>query len=99
MYNVNAKRDIEAKTMVTLRVKVDVTENREVTIKLPDDFPVGEAEIIIATEVEEAGTLGSILASGLVGSGADWDIGDSEEWIQEQRRKTWEERRKLWMDS
>jgi hypothetical protein len=38
--------------MVTLHVKVDVTENREVTIKLPDDFPVGEARITIAAESE-----------------------------------------------
>lgn len=36
--------------MVTLRVKVEVTEDREVTIKLPDDFPVGEAELVIAVE-------------------------------------------------
>lgn len=37
--------------MVTLRVKVEVTEDREVTIKLPDDFPVGEAEITVAAEL------------------------------------------------
>lgn len=36
--------------MVTLRVKVDITEDREVRIKLPDDFPVGEAEITVAAE-------------------------------------------------
>jgi hypothetical protein len=36
--------------MVTLRVKVEVTEDREVTIKLPDDFPVGEAKLVIAVE-------------------------------------------------
>ncbi len=84
--------------MVTIRVKVDVTEDREVTIKLPEDFPVGEAEITIEAETEAVGTLGSILASGLVGSGADWDIGDSEQYIQEQRRMTWEERRKSWTD-
>ena len=85
--------------MVTLRVKVDVTNNREVTIKLPKDFPVGAAEVTIEADAETEGTLGSILASGLVGGGADWDIGDSEEYIQQQRRKTWEERRKSWMES
>jgi hypothetical protein len=85
--------------MVTLQIKVDVTEDREVKIKLPDDFPVGEAEVTIAVESPGSVTLGDILASGLVGSGSDWDIGDSEEWIQEQRRKTWEERRNSWTDS
>lgn len=38
--------------------------------------------------------IGDILASGLVGSGADWNVGDSETWVQEQRRKTWDERLK-----
>ena len=85
--------------MVTLQIKVDVTEDREVKIKLPDDFPVGKAEVTIAVESPGSVSLGDILASGLVGSGLDWDIGDSEEWIQEQRRKTWEERRNSWTDS
>jgi hypothetical protein len=39
--------------MVTLRVKVDITEDREVTIKIPDDFPLGEAEVVIAVEPEK----------------------------------------------
>jgi hypothetical protein len=70
-------------------------------VELPENVVEGEAEVIvpIAAESNEGVMLGDILASGLVGSGADWDIGDSEEWIQEQRRKTWEERRKSWTAS
>jgi hypothetical protein len=43
-------------------------------------------------------TLGEI-PSELIGAGADWDIGDSAEWVEEQRRKRREERRKRWTDS
>ncbi len=39
--------------MVTLQLKVEVTEDRQVTIKLPDDFPVGEAEVTIAVGPEQ----------------------------------------------
>jgi hypothetical protein len=35
--------------MVTLQISVDVTEDREVTIRLPDDFPTGKAMVVIAS--------------------------------------------------
>ena len=38
--------------MVTLQVKVDVPEDREVTIKLPDDVPVGKVKMVIAVEAD-----------------------------------------------
>ncbi len=38
--------------MVSLQIKVEVTEDREVTIKLPDDFPLGNAKVTIALEFE-----------------------------------------------
>ncbi len=37
-------------------------------------------------------TAGAILASGLVGQGADWDIGDSAEWVEKQREQRRQER-------
>jgi hypothetical protein len=47
----------------------------------------------------QGGTLGEILASELVGVGADWDIGDSAEWVDHRRRTQAEEAIKKWMDS
>lgn len=106
--------------MATIRLKIYVPETREVEIKLPEDFPVGETEVVIEVpgkdetpweespwtkeELDEmlnfkGQTLGEILDSGLVGSGADWDIGDSEEWVQQQRRKEEQERHARWMHS
>jgi hypothetical protein len=41
-------------------------------------------------------TAGEILASGLVGQGADWDIGDSAEWVEKQREKRRQERLNRW---
>jgi hypothetical protein len=34
----------------------------------------------------------------LIGAGADWDIGDSADWVAEQRRKRLEESRKRWTE-
>ena len=56
------------------------------------------AELAQYMKFEEGKTLGEILDSGLVGSGADWDIGDSAEWVEEQRRKRKEESRKRWTE-
>lgn len=47
----------------------------------------------------QGATLGEVLASELIGTGADWDIGDSAEWVEQQRGKQAEEARKKWMDS
>lgn len=79
-------------------------ENGELQLDLPEYVVDGEVEVRIAlkeqeNQVEAGKTLGELLESGLVGSGADWEIGDSEEWVQQQRQKRREERRKQWTDS
>lgn len=71
---------------------------------LPDDVPDGDVEVLLPmfaddspltdTELHDlltfkGQTLGEILESGLVGAGADWELGDREEWVQAQRRARW----------
>ncbi len=82
--------------MVTKQiVKGYLTEDGELKVELPANWQPGEVDILMPVSdeaVEERFvfkglTAGEILQSGLVGSGADWDIGDSEEYVQEQRRK------------
>ena len=68
------------------------------TPPLPDDAPLTPEELEAMLHFQGK-SLGEILDSGLVGSGADWDIGDSEEWVQEQRRKDQELRQARWTDS
>jgi hypothetical protein len=97
--------------MAIVRIKGILTETGEIKVDLPENWQPGEVEVLIPTEVSEwtdeelkqmlefkGQTLGEILDSGLVGAGADWDIGDSAEWVEEQRRKRMEERRKRWTD-
>ena len=88
------------------RVKGYIKDGR-LYVELPDDVPDGEVELLLPettgdqpwTEVElqdlltfKGQTLGEILESGVVGAGTDWEIGDSEEWAQGQRRKLWNRR-------
>ncbi|MAS32442.1 MAG: hypothetical protein CL610_00460 [Anaerolineaceae bacterium] len=82
--------------MVTLRVQIDVTEDREVTIKLPSDFPVGKAEVVIEVEsgAEPVGPArqeplsgAEIVARGLTGGWKNLDIEDSTAWVEAQKRK------------
>ena len=82
--------------MVSLQIKVEVTEDRQVTIKLPDDFPLGEVEITIAAEKDgnastilgaEPLTGAEIVARGLTGGWEDIGIADSVAWVEEQKRK------------
>ncbi|MDQ7026752.1 MAG: hypothetical protein Q9P01_10985 [Anaerolineae bacterium] len=94
-----------------IRLKGILTKEGEIKVDLPDNWQPGEIEILLpANEMEridegldialefQGQTLGEILDSGLVGSGADWEIGDSAEWVAEQRRKRREERLKRWME-
>ncbi len=91
----------------TITVKGYIKDG-QLQVDLPETLPDGEVEVTIAiSEQNQEGqpsefkglTLGEILESGLVGSGADWDIGDSEEWVREQRRKRRERRQARWTDS
>jgi hypothetical protein len=97
--------------MATIRIKGILTPEGEIKVDLPENWQPGEVEILIPQlEAEwtdeqlkemfefKGQTLGEILDSGLVGAGADWDIGDSAEWVDEQRRKRMKESRKHWTD-
>ena len=91
--------------MSTIQIKGILTEDGKIEIDLPDGWQPGEVSIEINikptftdAELDELmqfhpGALGEIDAA-LLGAGADWDIGDSAEWVEEQRSK----RRKKWMD-
>ncbi len=90
----------------TGEIKVDLPKNHPVgevnlTIEAPREDEKTEQETDSDDDVLQfkGQTLGEILESGLVGAWSDWDIGDSEEWVQEQRRKRREERQARWTDS
>jgi hypothetical protein len=96
--------------MATVRIKGILTAEGEIKVELPENWQPGEVELVIPTEEtvwtdEELKemlnfkglTLGEIPAD-LIGAGADWDISDSAEWVEEQRCKRMEERRKRWTD-
>ena len=86
--------------MVMIELSAEVTEERELTVKLPGGFPLGQVRIIVeAVEAEaeetisfQPSTLGEILASGLVGAWEDQGITDSQAWVEEVRRKEREQR-------
>jgi hypothetical protein len=84
-------------------VRVTIEPVREENAETPTDEIPWEERPWTEEELRESLnfkglTMGEILASGVVGSGADWDIGDSEEWVQEQRRKEEERRRSGWTE-
>ncbi len=79
--------------MKTFTTTAEIGEDRELTIKLPPDAPVGAVEVtVVVTPAEPARyrTLGDLLRSGFFGSWADRDdITDSVEYAQELRRRAW----------
>lgn len=100
--------------MITYVTIKGVVQDGKLEVELPPNVVNGEATVMVAIPAprdaltdEEWGealdfqgrSLGEILTSDLVGTGADWDIGDSADWVNEQRRKQAEEARKKWMDS
>lgn len=80
--------------MKTLTLHCEIPPNREVNIKVPDEVPLGPAEVVIviaspaeATR-EPAGTAGDMLRSPLFGLWADReDIGDSVEYARQLRAR------------
>jgi hypothetical protein len=91
--------------MVAYKIKVNVTESRKVEIILPDEFPLGEADVMVTQQAFigeklefNPSTLGEILDDGLVGLGSDLEIEDSVRFVDEIRRKE-QERRGVWTDS
>ena len=77
----------------TLNIKADIGPDREIRVTLPDDIPVGPAEItMIVNSVEEDNlpTLGEFLESEFFGMWKDrLDITDSAEFAAELRKKAW----------
>jgi hypothetical protein len=99
--------------MATVRIKGILTPEGEIKVDLPENWQPGEVEVLIPSNETvwtneeweeilqnmkfEGKPIGEIPPE-LIGAGADWDIGDSAEWVEEQRRKRMEERRKRWTD-
>ena len=77
----------------TFSVRTDVPLNHEVTITLPDDVPVGPAELVmvVVSQPTEAGrTLGDLLNSEFFGVWKDRpDIEDSAEFARRLREEAW----------
>jgi hypothetical protein len=96
--------------MVAYRIKVNVTESRKVEITLPDEFPLGEADVTVAVEYKPTAiasdrefqeltslnpkTGEDIVKNPAVGSWADLGIEDSVEFVKDVRQR--EESRQQW---
>jgi hypothetical protein len=95
--------------MDTVIIDDKLTEDGKIEIELPKGWQSGNIRVEIPIEsawtdeeIEEmlkfeGKPLGEI-PSDLIGAGADWDIGDSAEWVAEQRRKRLEESQNLWKE-
>ena len=91
--------------MAMIQIKGILTQDGKIEVELPDGWQPGEVNVEINIEPAwsneevneilnfEGKSLGDIDPS-LLGAGADWEIGDSAEWVEKQREK----RRKKWMD-
>ncbi|GAB5492244.1 MAG: hypothetical protein Phog2KO_24590 [Phototrophicaceae bacterium] len=91
--------------MAMVSIKGVLTEDGKIKVELPDGWQAGEIRVEVQIEpawsdeeIDEmlnfkGKPLGAIDPS-LIGAGADWDIGDSAEWVREQRNK----RRRKWTE-
>ena len=77
----------------TINLTTEVPPSREVRIKLPDDIPLGPAEmvVIVASQAPTTGhTLGDLAHSEFFGMWRDrTDIGDSAEFARRLRAQAW----------
>jgi hypothetical protein len=77
----------------TFNLKTEVPPNHEVLITLPDDIPVGPAELVMVVVSQPAAagrTLGDLLNSEFFGMWADReDITDSAEYARGLRDEAW----------
>lgn len=75
----------------TVTLNTEISAERELRIKLPDDVPLGAAEIVVVIASPDAtsehdGTLGAMVESPLFGLWRDRDdIGDSAEYARALR--------------
>ena len=79
--------------VTTFNVSTDVTADHKVQITLPDDVPVGPAEmvvVVISGAPAEAHTLRDLAESEFFGMWRDRDdIGDSQEFARKLREEGW----------
>jgi hypothetical protein len=77
----------------TLRINAEIPPDRNVTIVLPDDVPVGPAEITVvvsSAEITDVRTFGDLLGSEFFGMWRDRaDISDSIEFARQLRSLGW----------
>lgn len=77
----------------TIRVTTEITPDREIRITLPDDTPVGPAEIVVVVAPhsrQETATFGDLLRSEFFGMWRDReDIVDSAEFARRLRAEGW----------
>lgn len=95
--------------MDTIIITGKLTKDGKIEIELPEGWQPGDIRVELPVEptwtdeeIEEmlnfeGRPLGEIDPD-LIGAGADWDIGDSAEWVAEQRRKRLEESQKRWKE-
>jgi hypothetical protein len=83
---------MEGKSMKTITCKVIIPTNRQLKITVPEDVPLGPAEVVvvIVTEAvaEKGGTAGDLLRSPLFGLWKErMDIADSRDYARELRAR------------
>jgi len=61
--------------MVTLRISADITNERRIVIDVPDDVPVGKAQLVVTIASEESTALRARRSSL-----ADWAEANAEHW-------------------
>ena len=83
----------EVNVVKTINLTVDVPETREMRIVLPEDVPVGPAEIVVVVASYVSGglhTLGDLARSEFFGMWRDRaDLGDSAEFARRLRDQAW----------
>ncbi len=77
----------------TLDFTAEITNQREIYVKLPDDFPAGPARFLIflmSPEEKPLNTLGDLLNSEFFGMWKDrTDITDSVDYARQLRQQVW----------
>jgi len=77
----------------TIRLDATISPDRHVEFILPDDFPVGEASVVLTVTPKDPrrkSTARDLLESDIVGMWADrTDIGDSDQFVRKFREEVW----------
>lgn len=77
----------------TISLNVDIPASRELHVTLPDDIPIGPAEIVLVVAPQMPtgnSTLGELAQSEFFGMWSDrTDISDSAEFAKQLRAESW----------